>query len=120
VTGLRRHLLEAVHSPVLKEMRTLEQAIEVAESALSAGDQELMHEAGIFDIQRWKEMTAPFKAKAAAATGGRRVSASPTCRRSRDRPGGLARPRRDYLSPASHHSLERELQPNAVTPGGRL
>lgn len=61
---LLEQTLEAEHGPALTELREIEQAIEVAESAVEAAYEEVRVEAGVFDVQKWDEMAAPYKAKA--------------------------------------------------------
>jgi hypothetical protein len=55
--------LEVEHGPALQELREIEQAIEVAESAVEAGMEEVRLEAGVLDVQKWNEMAAPYKAR---------------------------------------------------------
>jgi hypothetical protein len=57
--------LEALHGPALAELRDLEQAIEVAETAVEAARVEAAHEAEVWDPHKWDELAAPHEAKAA-------------------------------------------------------
>lgn len=66
VAGTDRELLveatlEATHGPKLAELRELERAFEVANSAVEAGWENQMLEAGVFDPKRWDEMAKDVK-----------------------------------------------------------
>jgi hypothetical protein len=66
VAGTDRELLveatlEATHGEKLAELRELERAIEVANSAVEAGWENQMHEAGVFDLKKWDEAVKDVK-----------------------------------------------------------
>jgi len=58
--------LQAQHGDKIAELHELEHAIEVAESAVEAGRDEVRLEAGVFDPHKFNELAAPFEAKANA------------------------------------------------------
>jgi hypothetical protein len=64
-TVLVDRALEAQHGPAVAELRELERAIEVAETAVEVGRDELRAEAGIGDPREFDRLAAPFEAKAA-------------------------------------------------------
>jgi hypothetical protein len=57
---------EAQHGTKLAELKELERAIEVAESAVEAGRDEVRLEAGLFDLGRFNQLAAPVEQKASA------------------------------------------------------
>ena len=61
---LMEQTLQAEHGRALTELRELERAIEVAEGAVEAGMDEVRVEAGVFNVRKWAELSAPFKATA--------------------------------------------------------
>ena len=67
VAGTDRELLveatlEAAHGEKLVELREIEHAIEVANSAVEAGWENQAHEAEVFDLKQWEEMAKDIKA----------------------------------------------------------
>lgn len=67
VAGTDRELLveatlEATHGEKLVELREIERAIEVANSAVEAGWENQVHQAEVFDLRQWDEMAKDIKA----------------------------------------------------------
>jgi hypothetical protein len=60
-TMLTDRALEAQHGEAPADLRELESAITIAESAVEAGREEVAHENGIFDPQRFNELAADFE-----------------------------------------------------------
>src|SRR5262249_21853807 len=60
---IQEQLLEATHGPALAELRMLEEAIEVASSAVEAGEEGVRLEAQGYDTQKWKELNVGIKAE---------------------------------------------------------
>jgi hypothetical protein len=58
--------LEAQHGEAMTQLRDLERGIEVAESAVEAGREEVRIEAGVMDRRAFDERAAPIEQKAAA------------------------------------------------------
>jgi hypothetical protein len=60
-TILTDRALEAQHGEVPADLRDLETAIGITESAAVAGREEIAHENGIFDTAKFDELAAPFE-----------------------------------------------------------
>jgi hypothetical protein len=58
--------LQAQHGDKIAELQELERAIEVAESAVEAGRDEIRLEAGVFDPHKFNQLAAPVERKVSA------------------------------------------------------
>jgi hypothetical protein len=58
--------LQAQHGEAVAELQELERAIEVAESAVEAGRDEIRLEAGVFDPHKFNQLAAPVEQKSSA------------------------------------------------------
>ena len=54
--------LEAAHGEKLVELREIEHAVDVANSAVEAGWENQAHEAGVYDLKEWDKQAADIKA----------------------------------------------------------